>query len=97
MTRKGFVATALTLLLIVTSNSAIATTAKAGNSCTKINSFQTSGSTLLVCAAKNGKRTWRKATSVEKALYQKEKARLEKAAAQKISTLKRRPSLPSDQ
>jgi cell division septum initiation protein DivIVA len=49
-----------------------------------VNKFQQSGSTLLVCAVKSGKKSWRKATTVEKTLYLKEKARLEKAAAQKI-------------
>jgi basic membrane protein A len=84
MTRRRATATWLALLLILSSNSAIAVAPKVGTSCTKINTFQTSGFTLLVCAAKNGKKSWRKATSVEKSLYLKEKARLEKAAAQKI-------------
>lgn len=48
-----------------------------------VNKFQQSGSTFPVCAVKSGKKSWRKATTVEKTLYLKEKARLE-AAAQKI-------------
>jgi|LakMenE18May11ns_1017448.scaffolds.fasta_scaffold9922512_3 hypothetical protein len=49
-----------------------------------VNKFQQSGSTFLVCAVKSGKKSWRRATTVEKTLCLKEKARLEKAAAQKI-------------
>ena len=59
-------------------------TPKIGASCTKVNSFSQSGSTVLVCVSNKGKKVWRKASSVEKALYLKERARLATEAAQKI-------------
>jgi hypothetical protein len=74
----------LTFLLIISSPVAFSATPKVGGSCTKINQFHDLKSTLLVCATTKGKKTWRKATSVEKSLYQKENIRLAKAAAKKI-------------
>ncbi len=69
------------LLVAPVANSA---TARVGGSCTKVNTFSESGSNVLVCVSSKGKKTWRKANSVEKALYLKEKARLASVAAQKI-------------
>jgi hypothetical protein len=69
------------LLVAPVANSAAA---KVGGSCTKVNTFSESGSNVLVCVSSKGKKTWRKANSVEKALYLKEKARLASVAAQKI-------------
>ena len=71
--------------MIVSIPTAFSATPKVGGSCTKINQFYESKSTLLVCATTKGKKTWRKATSVEKSLYVKEKARLAKAAAAKAA------------
>jgi basic membrane protein A len=84
MSRKGLIATALVVSLTFIGNTGFAAPPKIGASCPTLNSFQYSGSTLLVCAAKSGKKSWRKATTVEKILYLKEKARQEKAAIQKI-------------
>jgi len=57
---------------------------KIGGTCSKINQFHEAKSTLLVCVSNSGKRIWRKATTVERSLYLKEKDRLAKLAAQKI-------------
>jgi hypothetical protein len=74
----------LACLVIIGNPAAFSAPLKAGSSCSKINQFQQSSSTLLVCSASKGKKTWRKATSVEKSLYLQEKNRLALAAAQKI-------------
>ena len=70
--------------LVLMPSIANSATPKVGASCTKVNSFSQSGSTLLVCVFNKGKKVWRKANSVEKALYLKERARLATEAAQKI-------------
>lgn len=44
---------------------------KVGGTCQKINSFHESKTNLLVCAITKGKKTWRKATPVEKSFYKK--------------------------
>ena len=67
--------------MIVSTPAAFSVTPKIGGACTKINQFYESKSTLLVCGLVNKKKIWRKATSVEKSLYLKEKTRLAKAAA----------------
>jgi hypothetical protein len=69
------------LLLAPSANSA---SPRVGGSCAKVNTFSQSGSTVLVCVSNKGKKVWRKANSVEKALYLKEKARAAVEAAQKI-------------
>jgi hypothetical protein len=74
----------VTSSIIIGIPTAFSAAPKVGGACTKMNQFQQLGSTLLVCANAKGKKTWRKATSVEKSLYLKEKNRLAKAAAQKI-------------
>jgi basic membrane protein A len=71
-------------LLIISIPSAFSATPKVGGSCTKVNQFHESKSALLVCATAKGKKTWRKASSVERALHLREKNRLIQAAAQKI-------------
>ena len=71
--------------MIVGIPTAFSATPKIGGACTKVNQFHESKSTVLVCATAKGKKTWRKATSVEKSLYLKEKARLAKAAAAKAT------------
>ena len=73
-----------TCISFLTAPNAFSATPKIGGTCTKINQFHELKSTLLVCATIKGKKTWRKATSVEKSLYLKEKNRLAKVAAQKI-------------
>lgn len=80
--RVGILTLISSLLLVApVANSAAA---KVGGSCTKVNTFRESGSNVLVCVSSKGKKTWRKANSVEKALYLKEKARLASVAAQRI-------------
>ena len=74
----------VTISIIIGIPTAFSAAPKVGGTCTKMNQFQQLRSTLLVCANTKGKKTWRKATSVEKSLYTKEKNRLAKAAAQKI-------------
>jgi hypothetical protein len=69
------------LFLAPSANSA---SPKVGGSCAKVNTFSQSGSTVLVCVSNKGKKVWRKASSVEKALYLKEKTRAAVEAAQKI-------------
>ena len=71
-------------LLIVSIPTAFSATPKVGGSCTKINQFYESKLTVLVCATTKGKKTWRKATSVDKSLYLKEKTRLANIAAAKV-------------
>ena len=75
---------ALSCSLLVTSSPAFSATPKVGSACTKLNQFNELKSTLLVCAITKGKKTWRKATSVEKSLYLKEKNRLAGAEAKRI-------------
>jgi cell division septum initiation protein DivIVA len=70
--------------LVFTPSIANSVSVKAGGSCTKVNSFSQTSKTLLVCVSTKGKKVWRKASSVEKALYLKERARLATVAAQKI-------------
>jgi flagellar hook-length control protein FliK len=70
--------------LVLVPSIANSASAKVGGSCTKVNSFSQTGSTVLVCVSNKGKKVWRKASSVEKALYLKERARLATEAAQKI-------------
>jgi hypothetical protein len=81
---RKFLCLVLASSLVLGIPTAFSATAKAGSACPKINQFQESESTLLVCAISKSKKIWRKATSAEKSLYFKEKKRLEKAAAQKI-------------
>jgi len=69
------------ILLAPSANSA---SPRVGGSCAKVNTFSQSGSTVLVCISNKGKKVWRKANSVEKALYLKEKTRAAVEAAQKI-------------
>ena len=76
-----FLVSASLVLMPSIANSA---SAKIGGSCTKVNSFSQTGTTVLVCVSNKGKKVWRKASSVEKALYLKERARLATEAAQKI-------------
>jgi hypothetical protein len=71
--------------MIVSIPAAFSATPKVGGTCTKINQFHESKSTILVCAVTKGKKTWRKATLIEKSLYLKEKTRLAKAAAAKAA------------
>lgn len=42
---------------------------KVGGNCSKINQFHESKSSLLICAAAKGKKTWRKATPIENSFY----------------------------
>lgn len=70
--------------LVLMPSIANSASAKIGGSCTKVNSFSQTGTTVLVCVSNKGKKVWRKASSVEKALYLKERARLATEAAQKI-------------
>ena len=81
---KKYLATGLIFLLLNSMPTAVSASPKIGSSCLKINQFHQSGSTLLVCSSVKGKKSWRKASSVEKALHLKEKNRLIQAAAQKI-------------
>ena len=81
---RRLLAVVITSSMIVGIPTAFSATPKVGSACTKVNQFQQLGSTLLVCSTAKGKKTWRKATSVEKSLYLKEKNRLAKVAAQKI-------------
>ena len=81
---RRLLALVITSSMIVGIPTAFSATPKVGSACTKVNQFQQLGSTLLVCSTAKGKKTWRKATSVEKSLYLKEKNRLAKVAAQKI-------------
>jgi flagellar hook-length control protein FliK len=82
LSRIGIFALVASFLLIAPSTSYASP--KVGGSCTKVNSFSQSGSTVLVCVSNKGKKVWRKANSVEKALYLKERARTATEAAQKI-------------
>ena len=70
--------------LVLTPSIANSASAKVGGSCTKVNSFSQTDTAVLVCVSSKGKKVWRKASSVEKALYLKERARLATEAAQKI-------------
>ena len=85
--RKLFIL-AMCCALLAVSPSSFSASPKVGGSCLKVNQFQEVGSALLVCATAKGKKTWRKATPVEKSLYLKEKSRLaaaDKAAADKAA------------
>ena len=59
--------------------------AKIGSSCSKVSSFQQSGKTLLVCDVVKKKKVWRKASNIEVRLYNQERIRLAKAAADKAA------------
>ena len=78
MRRK--LALVVTFAMIFSVPTAFSATPKVGGACTMINKFFELKSTLLVCATVKGKKTWRKATSVEKSLYLKEKNRLAEVA-----------------
>jgi hypothetical protein len=83
--QKHFLITlVLSLTLVLPTSTASSATAKAGGSCSKINTFYETNSLLLVCVSNKGKKVWRKASLVEVALYKKEKARLAAESAQKI-------------
>jgi basic membrane protein A and related proteins len=80
---RKILALAITTALIVSIPTAFSATPKVGGLCAKINQVYESKSTLLVCATAKGKRTWRKATSVERSLYLNEKRRIAAEAAEK--------------
>jgi basic membrane protein A len=81
---KKFLALGLICAILISVPAAFSASPKIGSACLKTNEFQQSGNTLLVCSVFKAKKTWRKASSVEKALYLKEKNRLIRAAAQKL-------------
>jgi basic membrane protein A len=74
----------LTAAMIIVSPTAFSATPKIGGSCTKVNQFHESKSALLVCVATKGKKTWRKATSLERSLFLKEKNRVAAETAEKV-------------
>lgn len=74
----------LTCSLLMVNPEAMAANARIGAICPTVNQFDESGSQLLVCEVIKKKKTWRKATSVERNLYMKEKNRLLREAALKI-------------
>lgn len=82
---RKLLAIVISTAMIVSIPAAFSATPKVGGSCTKINQFHESKSTLLVCAAVKGKKTWRKATSLETSLYLKAKAAAAKAAAERAT------------
>jgi basic membrane protein A len=73
----------LTAAMIIVSPTAFSATPKIGGSCTKVNQFHESKSALLVCVATKGKKTWRKATSLERSFFFKEKSRVAAETAEK--------------
>jgi len=81
---KRNIAVVATFAFLITSTSQVSAAPKIGSACIKLSTFQQSSSTLLVCDVVKKKKVWRKANTIEKSLYQREKNRLERAAAQKI-------------
>ena len=69
---------------LTSSTNQVSAAPKIGSTCTKVSTFQQSIGALLVCDVVKKKKVWRKATSIEKSLYQMEKNRLAKVEAQKI-------------
>ena len=69
--------------MIVSIPTAFSATPKVGGSCTKIKQFYELKSTLLVCVVAKSKKTWRKATSLERSFFFKEKSRIAAEAAEK--------------
>ena len=69
--------------MIVSIPTAFSATPKVGGSCTKINQFYELKSTVLVCVVAKSKKTWRKATSLERSFFFKEKSRIAAEAAEK--------------
>jgi len=69
--------------LILSIPTAFSATPKVGGTCTKINQVYESKLNLLVCATVKGKKSWRIATSAEKAFFLKEKRRVAEEAAEK--------------
>ena len=91
---RRIIAVVIVFATIFSVPTAFSETPKINGACTKINQFFESKPTLLVCATIKGKKTWRKATSVEKSLYLKEKNRLTKVAAEAVAKVVPTPSSP---
>ena len=81
---KRSIPAAIIFAFLISSTNQVFAAPKIGTACTKLSSFQQSSGTLLVCDVVKKKKVWRKANSIEKSLYQREKNRLDRAAAQKI-------------
>lgn len=84
---KKLLALCVTLSMVFSTPAAFSAPAKIGSACQKVNEFQQSGSNLLVCSSSKGKKTWRKASALEKSLYLKDKNNSAKEAAQRILDL----------